>query len=503
MKLYGIGGQGTGKLGNQVFAIRSGEQIVRQYQPVVANPNTEGQVASRSRLKLMSQLAAIMAPAIAIPADGLKSKRNNWISENYGLTSVQGGAAQVNLNAIQMTKGIIALGEFSVDRTNVSKIACELADNLENHIDRVVYIAFEKSADGTLHMLDSKAISVPGASGHFEGDLKYTDKAVVVYAYGVRDNTDKAKARFANMVAPNAEQVAKVISSRQLTLTDITTTETKGLTMLVGETTKSSDDVENILVNVTISGNGSATGAGRYPIGQQVTLHATPDAEAEFVAWKRGSASGETLSTNANYTFVAEESIAIVAVFRGGPVPHYTIAASASPAGYGSVSGAGSYEEGASVTLSATPAEGKRFLRWTENGTQVSTSASYTFTASSNRTLVAVFDDAPASGFSSVQIDGNDWNQNKVIDTASPTVRGNYLGDATHVCTRPAATKPAVGSQVVSAYSGEIQNDAFSFHGLLQQEDPAWLCACTPVSGQENTFQVVEVYEYNAIFSMD
>lgn len=503
MKLYGIGGQGTGKLGNQVFAIRSGEQIVRQYQPVVANPNTEAQVASRSRLKLLSQLAAIMAPAIAIPANGMKSKRNEWISQNYELSRVNDGAAQINLNAIQMTKGIIALGEFRADRTNASAIACELANDSTEHIDRVIYVAFEKGADSSLHMLDSKVISDAGANGQFEGNLKYTDKAVVVYAYGVRDNTDKAKARFANMIAPNAEQVAKVLSSRQLTQTDVTTTDTKGLTMLVGETSKSSDDVEQIMVNVTVSGNGSVTGSGRYAVGQNVTLHATPDAEAEFVAWKRGSVSGETLSTNANYTFVAEESISIVAVFHGGPVPHYTIAASASPAGDGSVSGAGSYAEGDNVTLRATAAEGKRFLRWAENGSQVSTNATYTFVASSNRTLVAVFGDAPASGFSNVTIGGEPWTSSTVVDTDNPEIRGDYVGEATHVFTTTAASAPQVGSTVTSIHNSEIQQDEFLFNGYLSTVDNGYLCVGNAVAGQTNQFEVVEVYPYTAMFSMD
>src|SRR6185503_6291866 len=46
---------------------------------------------------------------------------------------------------------------------------------------------------------------------------------------------------------------------------------------------------------------------------------------------------------------------------------------------------------GASVTVSATPAACYTFLNWTEGGVAVSSSASYTFTASGNRTLVANF----------------------------------------------------------------------------------------------------------------
>jgi hypothetical protein len=69
----------------------------------------------------------------------------------------------------------------------------------------------------------------------------------------------------------------------------------------------------------------------------------------------------------------------------------YTIATSASPGTGGTTSGGGTYASGASVTVVATPNPGYAFVNWTENGTPVSTAASYTFTASANRSLVANF----------------------------------------------------------------------------------------------------------------
>ena len=51
MKLVGILGSGSGKLGSSVFSTVAGETVVRQYQPTVANPNTEAQVNQRARMK--------------------------------------------------------------------------------------------------------------------------------------------------------------------------------------------------------------------------------------------------------------------------------------------------------------------------------------------------------------------------------------------------------------------------------------------------------------------
>lgn len=60
----------------------------------------------------------------------------------------------------------------------------------------------------------------------------------------------------------------------------------------------------------------------------------------------------------------------------------------------GTVSGGGSYDQGASVTVVATPASGFDFVRWAYNGTNetASTSASYTFTVNQQTDLVAIFE---------------------------------------------------------------------------------------------------------------
>jgi hypothetical protein len=70
----------------------------------------------------------------------------------------------------------------------------------------------------------------------------------------------------------------------------------------------------------------------------------------------------------------------------------YRLSVTASPATYGTVSGAGTFAEGSSVTVTATPTGSHSFVNWTQNGRMVSTSASYTFTMpSATVTLTAHF----------------------------------------------------------------------------------------------------------------
>ena len=68
-----------------------------------------------------------------------------------------------------------------------------------------------------------------------------------------------------------------------------------------------------------------------------------------------------------------------------------SIAASASPAGAGTITGAGSYPINSTALLQATANTGWGFVNWTQNGSQVSTNPRYSFTATTNRTLVANF----------------------------------------------------------------------------------------------------------------
>jgi hypothetical protein len=69
----------------------------------------------------------------------------------------------------------------------------------------------------------------------------------------------------------------------------------------------------------------------------------------------------------------------------------YTITVTANPADGGTVSGGGIFNYGQSCTLTATPATGYNFVRWTKNGQQVSTNATYTFSVTESAAFVAQF----------------------------------------------------------------------------------------------------------------
>ena len=73
-----------------------------------------------------------------------------------------------------------------------------------------------------------------------------------------------------------------------------------------------------------------------------------------------------------------------------GTTPTFTVDVSAAPEDGGSVAGAGSYRSGRTARLTATPAEGYRFVRWI--GDASGTASSVRLTVNDDKTATAVFD---------------------------------------------------------------------------------------------------------------
>ena len=143
----------------------------------------------------------------------------------------------------------------------------------------------------------------------------------------------------------------------------------------------------NINVSANPSHGGNVTGGGTYNQGQSCTVTATANTGYTFTNWTEN---GNVVSTQANYTFNVTGNRTLVANFQAQP-QNYTISVSANPNNGGTVSGGGTYQQGQSCTVNATPNTGYTFTNWTENGNVVSTNASYTFTVTGDHTLVANF----------------------------------------------------------------------------------------------------------------
>lgn len=229
MKLAGISGKARGKMGSMVFATAGGEQIVRQYQPNVANPSTTAQVQQRAKMKLMTQLAAAVCGEIVIPKQGLKSSRNLFVKKNFGLTSINGNAAQVDVKNLQFTAGNVALPPINANVTD-SMLSVDLENDVD--LDRVVYLCYKVTGQRTLQFAHSEIVNKGDSGPTFDAAFDAPDGDLVVYAYGMKDNSASASAKYGNYNVTTGTALASLIAARSLSPSDYTFTATSGKLVL-------------------------------------------------------------------------------------------------------------------------------------------------------------------------------------------------------------------------------------------------------------------------------
>jgi len=117
--------------------------------------------------------------------------------------------------------------------------------------------------------------------------------------------------------------------------------------------------------------------------GEAVQLAAVPDEGWSFAGWSGDYAGLENpliITMDGTKTFTANFDI-----------NRYDIEVSADPQIGGSVFGAGTYNHGDQVNLTAVSNTAYEFVNWTEDHVEVSKNPNYSFTATRNRTLVANF----------------------------------------------------------------------------------------------------------------
>ncbi len=127
---------------------------------------------------------------------------------------------------------------------------------------------------------------------------------------------------------------------------------------------------------------------------------------------------GHNISLEFNYQGTYAHNWFIKDVRVEQTIVQYTITANSNNNAWGTVSGGGTYNNGATCTLTATPASGYQFQNWKKNGTIVSTNANYSFTVTENATYTATFGEIPINYYT-------------ITTAASPTVGGTVSGGGT------------------------------------------------------------------------
>ena len=294
------------------------------------------------------------------------------------------------------------------------------------------------------------AVSVDNTAGTINGTT-----ITVVLPYGT-------------VALPTENSKVSITAADGATVSDLTTTDGSEWTFTVtaadGQTTK------NYTISVSIApdpatGNKSDIAAAKSTVENHdwTVPQATANTEEAVKTWIEGQLAAMNLNgasytvtmtgftaategtaadrdgTNGSFTFTvklykgndtgniatstyAEATVTISnGTVTATPYTKWTVTVNAGNGG--SVSGGGTYEGNTQVTVTATPNSGYHFVRWTENGAEVSTSASYSFILTADRTLTAVFSRNSSGGYSYYTIKATAGTGGSISPSGNVSVR--------------------------------------------------------------------------------
>lgn len=205
MKLTSIVGTGTGKLGGSVFSVRNGAQVVRTYQPIVANPQSEQQIAQRAKLKLASQLSAAFANEVApFGRDGMRSPRNLFVKDLFArnVVTYENDTAEISLTDVRLTSSRVDM--LSVNTVTHADGQLSVSGNIRSDfVDQVISIrvVLVTSSGGT-----SEPIITETGNATLSGTDVFTFTSplpdaysVVMYLYAIVPSSEAMIARYGGM----------------------------------------------------------------------------------------------------------------------------------------------------------------------------------------------------------------------------------------------------------------------------------------------------------------
>lgn len=231
-RVYGIQGSVTGKIANTIYAVVKGVNVARAYNPEPANPQTSGQIESRAKLKLLSQLAKQLAPIIGFQPEGLVSARNKFIKSNYEKVGYTNDVASIQMEDVDLTGGVINLGvltaSIGVGGLNAS------VNFVSAGVKMVVFGATEVTASGAIHVfpvqVKTESTATPGSFVMDPIGQVAEQSRVNVFAYGIRFNNDDEFAKYEQILVSAAGN-ASLNVLRRLNASNTSLTNTKHVSL--------------------------------------------------------------------------------------------------------------------------------------------------------------------------------------------------------------------------------------------------------------------------------
>lgn len=308
-------GKMVGKIGGIVYSVSKGQQVMREKPISVANPQTAAQVAQRSKMKLVTQLAAQVSGSIFYPGIGAVSGRNQFVAANLKQAYYSGDKASIILDNVQLADGNAGIPALHVVRSINQKLQVSFTEEVSSDIVGIYFCVYKKTDEGRLALYGQKLVRERDETYGFMAEFPTTTDELVVWAVGIKAASASSKAAYYNFSVSNGVDAASLLSEIMNSTTGLVYSATRGVTLYRGETETESVQDGQARVYVTAGNGGTATGGGIFAIGDSVTVTATPSGRNTFLGWQLAGQPGY-VSTDASYTFTLEGMTDLVAMFE-------------------------------------------------------------------------------------------------------------------------------------------------------------------------------------------
>lgn len=222
--------------------------LAREYNPNPANPKTEKQVQHRAKIKLLSQLAAVFRPIIAIFPSSGKSSRAIFARLNYPKITATGTTADIDYTSVSMTDSSRPITQVAKDIAFLPsgvRMLIGLPQEPTEDIKRVFYYLFGKQDNGKLVFLDYYLSEIRWSSRNplffcwanapFEIDNQgRATKDYLIYAIGMGDYSQAATDYWQNLDVTNLEFLGQIIAKNLISSNDFYFTDTSSLSWYRG-----------------------------------------------------------------------------------------------------------------------------------------------------------------------------------------------------------------------------------------------------------------------------
>ena len=283
-------------------------------------PSIPSTTDQRSRFKLASQVSAALAPIIVIPRRGIQSPRNLFVKKNFDYFYATPTGAQVTYENLQVTPGSAPCPRIVVSVFNDGNIEVALSESVVKYLDHVCYNVFSLTSDGQMVLAESVVVDVTEDNDTAGTELPKPSEDFVVYAYGMRMNTARARGKWGNYKITTGEDIAALVASRKIEISDVTFSMTRGTTIFNGEQGTPDVPSGSVMIYVDTIGDGSVSAEGLSngrivaQRGSNVVLTATPGYQESFIGWKNNGQQNY-FSYDNPLTIVANGMRDIIAVF--------------------------------------------------------------------------------------------------------------------------------------------------------------------------------------------